>query len=139
MKFAPARGLADVRFRTSAFMSWKQSGPSNACRNRIARGRTPVFRPEPRFLQLRSCNSAPALRSLFDVTGTTLRRALPDLDARIAAGDLAPVLDWLRTNVWSQLRPRGGTPTNWRAGPAARYARPGAAHLESRYLADASR
>jgi carboxypeptidase Taq len=79
------------------------------------------------------------LRSLFDVTGTTLRRALPDLDARIAAGDLAPVFDWLRTNVWSQLRPRGGTPTNWRAGPAARYARPGAAHLESRYLADASR
>ncbi|WP_260602672.1 hypothetical protein, partial [Variovorax sp. MHTC-1] len=59
-----------------------------------------------------SCISAPSLRSLFDVTGTTLRRALPDLDARIAARDLAPVFDWLCTNVWSQLRPRGGTPTN---------------------------
>lgn len=31
-----------------------------------------------------------------------LRRAVPDIDARIAAGDLAPVFDWLKTNVWLQ-------------------------------------
>jgi carboxypeptidase Taq len=31
-----------------------------------------------------------------------MRRQTPDLDARIAAGDLAPVFDWLRTNIWSQ-------------------------------------
>ena len=31
-----------------------------------------------------------------------MRRAMPDLDARIAAGDLAPVFDWLRENIWRQ-------------------------------------
>ena len=31
-----------------------------------------------------------------------MRRAMPDLDARIGAGDLAPVFDWLATNIWSQ-------------------------------------
>jgi len=31
-----------------------------------------------------------------------MRRALPDLDTRIAAGDLAPVFDWLREQIWSQ-------------------------------------
>ena len=31
-----------------------------------------------------------------------MRRALPDLDARIAAGDLEPVFSWLRENIWSQ-------------------------------------
>lgn len=30
----------------------------------------------------------------------TLRRQVPDLDARIAAGDLGVVFDWLRTHVW---------------------------------------
>jgi carboxypeptidase Taq len=32
----------------------------------------------------------------------TIRRAVPDLDARIAAGDLAPVFNWLREHIWSQ-------------------------------------
>ena len=32
----------------------------------------------------------------------TMRAQTPDLDARIAAGDLAPVFDWLRDNIWSQ-------------------------------------
>jgi len=32
----------------------------------------------------------------------TMRRAMPDLDARIAAGDLTPVFDWLRANIWLQ-------------------------------------
>ena len=31
-----------------------------------------------------------------------MRRAVPDLDTHIAAGDLAPVFDWLRANIWSQ-------------------------------------
>jgi len=32
----------------------------------------------------------------------TMRRQMPDLDARIGAGDLAPVFDWLRGNIWTQ-------------------------------------
>lgn len=31
-----------------------------------------------------------------------IRRQTPDLDRRIAAGDLKPVFDWLKTHVWSQ-------------------------------------
>ncbi len=31
-----------------------------------------------------------------------MRRAMPDLDARIGQGQLAPVFDWLRDNIWSQ-------------------------------------
>jgi len=33
-----------------------------------------------------------------------LRRREPDLDARVAAGDLSPVMGWLRDNIWSQAR-----------------------------------
>ena len=29
-------------------------------------------------------------------------RETPDLDARIGAGDLAPVFGWLNRNIWSQ-------------------------------------
>ena len=31
-----------------------------------------------------------------------MRREWPDLDAHIAQGDLAPVFDWLRANIWQQ-------------------------------------
>lgn len=64
-----------------------------------------------------------------------MRRALPDLDARIGRGELAPVFDWLRENVWSQgsrwttdelARRASGEPLN----PAYFQA-----HLEARYLA----
>ncbi len=63
-----------------------------------------------------------------------MRRAMPDLDARIGGGDLAPVFDWLRDNIWSQasrwttdelvLRASGETlnPAHFKA------------HLEARYL-----
>jgi carboxypeptidase Taq len=63
-----------------------------------------------------------------------IRRAVPDLDARIAAGDLAPAFDWLKANIWTQasrwttdelaLRASGETlnPAHFRA------------HLERRYL-----
>ncbi len=63
-----------------------------------------------------------------------MRRAMPDLDMRIAAGELAPVFDWLRDNIWTQasqwttddlaLRATGETlnPAHFKA------------HLEARYL-----
>ncbi len=63
-----------------------------------------------------------------------MRRAMPDLDARIAAGELAPVFDWLRENVWSQA-------SRWTTDELARRASGEAlnpahfrAHLEARYL-----
>lgn len=65
----------------------------------------------------------------------TIRRAVPDLDARIGAGDLRPVFDWLRDNIWRQasryetgelMRRATGEPLN----PAHFRA-----HLEARYLA----
>ncbi len=31
-----------------------------------------------------------------------IRAAHPDLDARIAAGDLAPIFAWFEENIWSQ-------------------------------------
>ncbi|MBL8333769.1 MAG: carboxypeptidase M32, partial [Rubrivivax sp.] len=64
-----------------------------------------------------------------------MRRATPDLDARIAAGDLAVVFDWLRANVWTQA-------SLWTTDELARRASGEVlnpahfkAHLEARYLA----
>ncbi len=63
-----------------------------------------------------------------------MRRAMPDLDTQIEAGNLQPVFDWLRDNIWSQgsrwttdelaLRASGETlnPAHFKA------------HLERRYL-----
>ncbi|WP_133702586.1 carboxypeptidase M32 [Roseateles toxinivorans] len=65
----------------------------------------------------------------------SMRRDMPDLDQRIASGDLNAVFDWLKANIWSQgsrfetpelVRRASGETLN----PA--YFR---AHLESRYLA----
>jgi carboxypeptidase Taq len=65
----------------------------------------------------------------------TMRRAMPDLDARIGAGDLRPVFDWLQQNIWSQA-------SRWSTDELARRASGEAlnpayfkAHLEARYLA----
>ena len=64
-----------------------------------------------------------------------MRRAMPDLDAGIARGELAPVFDWLRDNIWHQAS-RWTTEelavraSGERLNPA--YFR---AHLEKRYLA----
>jgi carboxypeptidase Taq len=64
----------------------------------------------------------------------SMRQQQPDLDSRIAAGDLSPVFDWLKANIWSQAslwdtdtlvqRATGETlnPAHFRA------------HLERRYL-----
>ncbi|MES1162028.1 MAG: carboxypeptidase M32, partial [Rhizobacter sp.] len=63
-----------------------------------------------------------------------IRAQTPDLDARIARGDLAPVFDWLRDNVWSQA-------SRWPTAELARRATGEALnpahfrrHLEARYL-----
>ena len=64
-----------------------------------------------------------------------MRRAMPDLDQRIASGDLAAVFDWLRDNIWSQA-------SRWTTDELARRASGEVlnpahfkAHLEARYLA----
>ena len=64
-----------------------------------------------------------------------MRRATPDLDARIGAGDLSPVFDWLRDNIWTQA-------SRWTTDELARRASGEAlnpahfkAHLQARYLA----
>ncbi len=63
-----------------------------------------------------------------------MRRAVPDFDARIAAGDLAPVFEWLGANIWSQAS-RWDTPELVRraSGEALNPAH-FRAHLETRYL-----
>ena len=64
----------------------------------------------------------------------TLRRATPDLDRRIAAGDLAPVFEWLNANIWSQAS-RWDTPELVaRASGEALNPQFFRAHLETRYL-----
>jgi len=64
-----------------------------------------------------------------------MRRAVPDLDQRIAAGDLAPVFDWLNANIWSQAS-RWDTPELVaRASGEALNPQHFRAHLETRYLA----
>jgi len=62
-----------------------------------------------------------------------MRRAMPDLDARIAGGDFAAVFDWLRENIWTQA-------SRWSTDDLARRASGEVlnpahfrAHLEARY------
>jgi len=64
----------------------------------------------------------------------TLRRQTPGLDARIAAGDLAVVFDWLRTHIWQSA-------SQWPTDELARRASGETlnpahfrAHLQQRYL-----
>lgn len=63
-----------------------------------------------------------------------LRRDVPDVDARIAAGELAPLFDWLGAHVWSQA-------SRWETDALVRRATGSALdpnhyrrHLETRYL-----
>ena len=64
----------------------------------------------------------------------TIRRTTPDLEARMAAGDLSPAFDWLRANIWQQGShwPTAELVTRATGGPLdpAHYRR----HLETRYL-----
>ncbi|MGL4603861.1 MAG: carboxypeptidase M32 [Iodobacter sp.] len=66
----------------------------------------------------------------------TIRKLHPDLDERIAAGDLEPVFGWFKQNIWSQA-------SQWETGELVRRATGESlnpahfrAHLEKRYLAD---
>ncbi len=64
----------------------------------------------------------------------TLRRELPDLDQRVAAGDLAPVFLWMDAHIWSQAS-RWETPELVRrASGETLNANHLKAHLERRYL-----
>jgi len=63
-----------------------------------------------------------------------MRRATPDLDARIARGDLAKVFDWLRANVWSQASLWTTDELVQRASGEALNPAHFRAHLEQRYL-----
>ena len=67
----------------------------------------------------------------------TIRRGAPDLDARVARGELAPLFDWLRTNIWRQA-------SRWTTGELAMRASGETLnpihfrrHLETRYLGKA--
>lgn len=64
----------------------------------------------------------------------SIRRAHPDLDKRVAAGDLSPVFDWLQHNIWHQA-------SRWSTDELVQHAtgeklNPAhfRAHLEQRYL-----
>ncbi len=63
-----------------------------------------------------------------------MRRAMPDLDARIGGGDLAPVFDWLRDNIWHQASRWTTDELALRASGEALNPAHFKAHLESRYL-----
>ena len=63
-----------------------------------------------------------------------LRRALPDLDDRVAAGELAPVFDWLRENIWAQGSRWTTDELCVRAIGSPLDAAHFRAHLENRYL-----
>ena len=78
----------------------------------------------------------PLLFAGRDVRGAVVRRHAArdaDLDARIAAGDLAPVFDWLRDRIWRQA---SRWTTDGTGARQRRAAEPGhfRAHLEARYL-----
>ena len=63
-----------------------------------------------------------------------MRRAMPDLDARIAAGELSAVFDWLRNNIWTQASRWTTDELAIRASGEALNPAHFKAHLEARYL-----
>jgi carboxypeptidase Taq len=64
----------------------------------------------------------------------SMRRAVPDLDARIEAGDLSVVFGWLRENIW--LPASRWTTDELAVRASGEMLNPAhfRAHLESRYL-----
>jgi carboxypeptidase Taq len=62
-----------------------------------------------------------------------IRRAVPDIDARVAAGELAPVFNWLHDHVWSQASLWETPELVLKASGEALDPRYFRAHLESRY------
>ena len=63
-----------------------------------------------------------------------MRRAMPDLDACIAQGDLAPVFDWLRDHIWLQASRWTTEELAIRASGERLNPAHFRAHLERRYL-----
>ena len=63
-----------------------------------------------------------------------MRRAMPDLDARIAAGELSAVFDWLGSNIWTQASRWTTDELAIRASGEALNPAHFKAHLEARYL-----
>ncbi len=64
----------------------------------------------------------------------TMRRAMPDLDARIAHGDLAGVFDWLQRHIWSQGSRWNTDELAIRASGEPLNPAHFKAHLQARYL-----
>jgi carboxypeptidase Taq len=64
----------------------------------------------------------------------SMRQARPDLDARIAAGDLSTVFDWLQSHIWSQASRWETSELVQRATGEALNPQHLRRHLESRYL-----
>lgn len=65
----------------------------------------------------------------------TMRRTMPDLDARIGSGQLGVVFDWLRDNIWSQASRWTTNELAVRASGEQLNPAHFKAHLEARYLA----
>ena len=64
----------------------------------------------------------------------TMRRQMPDLDAQICAGNLSPVFDWLRDNIWTQASRWNTDELSLRASGETLNPAYFKAHLEKRYL-----
>jgi carboxypeptidase Taq len=63
-----------------------------------------------------------------------MRRAMPDIDERIARGELAPVFDWLRDQIWLQASRWTTDELAVRASGEPLNPAHFRAHLEARYL-----
>ena len=63
-----------------------------------------------------------------------MRRGMPDLDARIAVGDLGSVFDWLRQNIWTQASRWTTDELALRASGEVLNPAHFKAHLQARYL-----
>jgi carboxypeptidase Taq len=63
-----------------------------------------------------------------------IRAQWPDLDERIARGELAPVFDWLRENIWAQASRWSSSELAVRASGEALNPVHFRRHLEARYL-----
>ena len=63
-----------------------------------------------------------------------MRRAMPDLDRRIDAGDLGAVFDWLRSQIWTQASRWTTDELALRASGEVLNPAHFRAHLEARYL-----
>jgi carboxypeptidase Taq len=64
----------------------------------------------------------------------SIRRAIPDVDSRISAGDLTPVFSWLHDNIWTQASRWTTDELALRASGEVLNPAYFKAHLEARYL-----